>query len=110
MPPTPIGGSEGPGLGLGLGVGGGVGRPLNVDNVLFSRRFGSVQPQVKLGPICGSASARISMITPLVRLISSSAVKIPGFCCNAVITAWSILKTGDPFSDQPRLLAPKAAA
>src|SRR5437588_833255 len=61
MPPTPIGVPEGPGVGVGVGVGGGVGRPLNVDNVLFASRFGSVQFQVKLGPICGSASAAVGV-------------------------------------------------
>src|ERR1700736_2556703 len=98
-----------PGVAVGLGVGVGPTRP-NVEKEVFWLRFGSVQVKLAVGPMCGKACARISITTPLVRLISSSARRTSGFCCNAVITAWSILKTGEPFSDQPRLLASSAAA
>src|SRR5438128_9229933 len=78
--------------------------PLNVEKpVEFSRRFGSVQSHIKLGPICGSASARIWIITPLVRLISSKPRRISGFCWSARITACSTVNLGEPFSDQPKL-------
>src|SRR6266851_2526969 len=98
---------------LGVPVGVGVGPPLGVENELrplMVFRFGSNQSQVKLGPICGNASAEIWMITPLVRRRSSRVWRTAGFCLRAVITAWSIRKTGAPFSDQPRSLSPSAAA
>jgi hypothetical protein len=92
--------------GNGVPPGGGVDL-LNVERL---RRFGSVQFQLKLGPICGRASARIWIITPLVRLISSSALRTAGFFCSAVRTACSSVKNGAPFSDQPRSLWPSPAA
>src|SRR5256885_1899 len=42
-------------------------------------------------------------MTPLVRLISSNARRISGFCCSARITACSSLNLGEPCSDQPKL-------
>src|SRR5262249_35523180 len=84
--------------------------PGNPLSLLVPRRFGSVQSQVKLGPICGRASARIWIMTPLVRLISSNALRTLGFCCSAVTTACSSVKTGAPLSDQPRSLSPSTAA
>src|SRR5262249_23188258 len=50
------------------------------------------------------------MMTPLVRLISSRARKTSGFCCKAVTTACSSVKTGAPLSDTPISLGPSAAA
>src|SRR5713101_9883193 len=95
---------------LGVPVGVGVGLPLEVENELrplMVFRFGSNQSQVKLGPICGNACAEIWMITPLVRRRSSRVWRTAGFCLRAVITAWSIRKTGAPLSDQPRSLSPR---
>src|SRR5947209_759616 len=48
------------------------------------------------------------MMTPLVRLISSSARRTSGFFCNAVSTACSTVNLGAPLSDQPR--SPSASA
>src|ERR1043165_3996648 len=81
--------------------------PLKVEN---SRRFGSVQVSCAFGPMCGNARALISMMTPFVRLISSSARKISGFLCSAVKTACSSVKIGAPLSLQPRSLSPRLAA
>src|ERR1700736_646041 len=43
-------------------------------------------------------------MTPFDRSISCWALSTSGFCCNAVITALSRVKTGAPFVDHSKLL------
>src|SRR5213076_315983 len=58
--------------------------PVVPPNIRAPTRFGSVHSKVPAGVMCGSACARISMMTPFVRLISCSALRRAGLRCSDV--------------------------
>src|SRR5215208_217921 len=61
-----------------------IGTPAVVLTVRALTRFGSVQSKFAFTLTCGSAWARTWMITPLVRLISCSALRRVGLRCSDV--------------------------
>ena len=63
-----------------------------LDTIWAEFRFGSVHCQSAAAVMCGSACARISMMTPFVRLISCSAMRRVGLRWSAVRMAWSSVK------------------